>query len=252
MVTQFIVLTFIIMLIFWGGMVVCGQLGITLNKYPLLYIPQIIGAWSPAIASFIVLKKNNKVSGMKEWLKNILTVKTSVYNYLFVAVLFVVFMSTLLLTSGVNKINPLYMFLIWILASLIAGAGMEEAGWRYILQSELDKKFGYIFSCLIIAPIWLLWHVPLWLFLENGPLGLISLWSAILLFGVTFALGAVHKISKGNIFLCLLFHCMVNAGPSTIMPNQTISGAIITSIIIIVASVVAVYIYVKKNKEVCL
>lgn len=59
---------------------VCEQLGFMLNDYPLLYLPFLISAWSPAIASFIVLRKNNEVSNVKEWLKNIFAVKTSVYN----------------------------------------------------------------------------------------------------------------------------------------------------------------------------
>ncbi|MCL1819277.1 MAG: CPBP family intramembrane metalloprotease [Oscillospiraceae bacterium] len=242
-VIHFTALTFTIMLIFWGGLVLCGQFGITLEKYPVLYSPQFIGAWSPAIASFIVLKRNNKVSGMKEWLRNIFTVKTSVYNYLFVIALFVVLMVSLIVTSGLNRAEPLYMFFVWMLGSLLYGAGMEEAGWRYILYSELNKKFGYILSCLITAPIWLLWHVPLWLSLENSSLGVRSFFSAIILFGGTFALGAIHKISKGNIFLCLLFHCAVNAGPSTFIPNQTILGVTITSAIMIVVSIAAVSIY---------
>lgn len=63
------------------------------------------------------------------------------------------------------------------------------------------------------------------------------LWNVINIFGVTFALGAIHKISRGNIFLCVFFHCMINAGMSTIMPNQTTSGVIITSIVMIVTSI---------------
>ena len=239
-VIQFTMLTFIIMLVFWGGLVIFGQLGITLDKYPFLYIPQFIGAWSPAIASFIVLRINKEVSGIKEWLKNIFTVKTSVYNYLFIVALLVILMVSLVMTSGLVRIEPLYMFFVWMLASLLYGAGMEEAGWRYILHNELDKKFGYIFTCLIIAPVHVLWHVPLWLSLENGPLGVRSFFSAIIIFGGAFPIGAIHKISRGNIFLCLLFHCMINAGPSTIIPNQTISGAIITSVVMIIISIAAV------------
>lgn len=122
----------------------------------MLYLPFLISAWSPAIASFIVLRKNNEVSSIKEWLKNIFTVKTSAFNYLFVIALLIVYMVSMVVTSGLNRVNPLYMFFIWMLASLLAGAGIEEASWRYILQSELNKKLGYLLSCLIIAPIILL------------------------------------------------------------------------------------------------
>lgn len=232
-VVQFIVLTFIIALVFWGGLSVFEHFGFTLDEYPVLNLLYLIGAWSPAIASFTVLKKNKEVSGIKEWLKNIFTIKTSVYKYLFVVALFVIYMVSLLVTSGVKSVSPIYMFFFWFLASLLAGAGMEEAGWRYILQSELNKKFGYMLSCLITAPIHLLWHVPL-------GIGGLTLWSAMNILGTTFAMGAIHKISKGNIFLCLLFHCMINAGMSTITPNQTTSGIVISAIILIVVSITAV------------
>lgn len=232
-VVQFTVLTFIIRIIFGGGLVVCEMLGFMLNDYPLLYLPFLISAWSPAIASLIVLRKNNEVSGIKEWLKNIFTIKTSAYNYLFVVVLLIVYMVSMVVSSGLNRAHPAYMFFIWMLASLVAGAGMEEAGWRYILQSELDKKFGYLFTCLIIAPIHIIWHIPL-------GIGASFLWNVINILGINFALGAIHKISKGNIFLCVLFHCMINAGMGTIMPNQTISGVITTPSIMIVVSITAV------------
>lgn len=232
-VSQFIGLTFIIRFILGGGVAVWEQLGFMLNEYPLLYLPFLISAWSPAIASFIVLRKNNQVSGIKEWLKNIFTIKTCVYNYLFVLAMLLVYMVSMAVTSGINTLNPFSMFFILMLASLLAGAGMEEAGWRYILQYELNKKFGYLLSCLIIAPIHIIWHIPL-------GVGESFSWNVINIFGITFVLGAVHKISKGNVFLCVLFHCMINAGMSTIIPNHTTSGVTITSVIMIVISITAV------------
>ena len=240
---QFTSLTFALMLIFWGGLVILGWFGITIDEYPVLYVPQIIGAWTPAIASFAVLKKNKVVSGIKEWLKNIFTVKSSIYNYLFIIALLVIFIVLLIVTSGLNRVEPLYMFFVWILASVVAGAGMEEAGWRYILYPALNRKFNFVISSLIMSPIHVLWHVPLWFSMENGPLGIRSFWSAIFIFGLSFTINAIYKISKGNVFLCLLFHCMINAGPSTFIVNQTIHGAIITSLLMVIISIAAVSIY---------
>ena len=242
-VIQYTILTFLITYFFWGGLLACAQFGITLDEYPILYVPQFIGLWTPAIASFIVLRKNQEVSGMKEWLKNILAFRTSVYHYGFVVVMLVILIVLLIATSGLNRVDPVYMFFVWMLGSLVAGAGAEESGWRYILQTELNKKFGYVLSCLIIAPVHIAWHVPLWLSLENGPLGVTSYWSAIFIFGLTFTIGAIHKISGGNVFLCLLFHCMVNAGASTFIPNQTLTGAAVTSLLMMIISIVAVFIH---------
>lgn len=243
-VVQFTVLTFIIALIFWGGLSLCEQFGFSIDQYPLLNLLYLIGAWSPAIASFIVLRRNNKISGIKEWLKNIFTFKTSVYNYLFVVALFIIFMVSHIVTSGLNRANPIYMFFIYMPVTLLAGAGMEEAGWRYILYSELNKKFGYLLSCLMIAPIHLLWHIPL-------GIGGLTLWNVTNILGLTFTIGAIHKISRGNIFLCVLFHCMIDAGPMTIMFNLTTTGAIITSILMIVVSITAVSINKHTLKQRC-
>jgi membrane protease YdiL (CAAX protease family) len=127
-------------------------------------------------------------------------------------------------------------------AALLAGSGMEEAGWRYILQREFDKRFGYILSCLFIFPIHFLWHTPL-------GLGGVNIWNATNIFGATFAIGAIYKISRGNIFICVLFHCMINAGAMTIVFNQTTTGVIFTSILIIVVSIAAVSIWQTKNKD---
>ena len=74
----------------------------------------------------------------------VFAVETSAYNYLFVVALFIAYIVSMVVASGLNKVNPKYMFFIWMIGSLLAGAGMEEAGWRYILQYELNKKFGYL------------------------------------------------------------------------------------------------------------
>jgi membrane protease YdiL (CAAX protease family) len=242
-VIQFTVLTYIIVIIGWGGLSVCdGLFGFTLDEYPMLNLLYLVGAWSPAIASFIVLRKNNEVSGIKEWLKNIFTFRTSVYNYLFVVALSIIFIVSHIVTSGLSKVNPIYMFFIYIPACLLAGSGMEEAGWRYILQSEFNKKFGYLLSCLVIFPIHLLWHIPL-------GIGGMNLWNVTNILGGTFAIGAIHKISKGNVFLCVLFHCMINAGAMTITFNHTTTGAIVTPMLMIVVSIAAVSIWHIKNKD---
>jgi hypothetical protein len=232
-VIQFTVLAYIIAFIFWGGLLVFEKFSFTIDEYPLLNLLYLIGAWSPAIASFVVLRRNNKVSGIKEWLKNIFSFKASVYNYLFVAALFVIYVVSLIVLSGLNRVNPIYMFFIYIPLALCAGAGMEEVGWRYILQSELNKKFGYLLTCLIIAPIHLLWHIPL-------GIGGLTLWSAMNILGLSFAMGAIHKISRGNIFLCVLFHCMVDAAAMTFVFKQTVPGSIITSVLMIAVSIMAV------------
>lgn len=61
---------------------------------------------------------------------------------------------------AVLGILPIYMFFLSLPGNLIIG-GLEEAGWMYILQPELDKKYGFVLSSVFVGIIWVLWHIPL-------------------------------------------------------------------------------------------
>jgi hypothetical protein len=52
-----------------GICIVSAQFGLTLDNHFWLYVPFLLGGFSPAIASFIVLKRNNEIKGFKEWIK---------------------------------------------------------------------------------------------------------------------------------------------------------------------------------------
>jgi hypothetical protein len=68
---------------------------------------------------------------------------------------------------------------------------------------------------------------------------------AIAVFGLTFALGAIRKITK-NVFLCVLFHSMMNAGSNTFIIKQTLLGNSIAAASLILISIAAVFICEKK------
>ncbi|MCL2801369.1 MAG: CPBP family intramembrane metalloprotease [Treponema sp.] len=245
LVFQFLLLTFSIMIFSWGLLVLLGQLGILANDHFWLFIPFMIGGFSPTIASYIALKWNNEITGLKEWIKNIFTVKIHIKYYIFTILLYsIIPVMFILLPPGLEKMEPIYMFLAF-LPIMVIGGGLEEAGWRYILQPELEKKFKFIISTIIIAPIWAVWHLPLF-FIPSAVqyetnFGIFT----IGVIGLSFAIAAIRRIT-GSVFLCVLFHSMVNAGFSTFIITQTLYRNIIMTIILIILSVMAVFIY-EKN-----
>jgi membrane protease YdiL (CAAX protease family) len=163
-VSQFLALTFLLMLFAWGLSLIFAQFGLTTTTHPWLYIPFLVGGWSPTIASYIVLKNNNGVTGFKDWIKNIFTFKAPLRFYIFVIFLFgIAFATQIFIYPGLDDTKPIYMFFALAPVMLFDG-GLEEAGWRYILQPELDKKHGFVISAIIVAPIWAIWHLPLFLF----------------------------------------------------------------------------------------
>lgn len=148
LVKEFLIVTFVIMLIFWGGCALISQVfNITINNI-FLRIMHIIGGFSPTIASYISLKRNNKVKNFKEWLKKkIFDIKHSIWTYILV-ILFVLIYYVLGCTiNGFELGAPIFMLII-ILPMMLFGGGNEEVGWRMILQPELEEQFVFNYSLL--------------------------------------------------------------------------------------------------------
>ncbi len=64
------------------------------------------------------------------------------------------------IVAGYEKGAPLYALIV-LLPMMIFMGGLEETGWRYILQLELEEKYPYIVATIIVSIIWWLRHYPL-------------------------------------------------------------------------------------------
>ena len=155
---------------------------------------------------------------------------------------FVVFAVAVLIVSriillGILEVLPFYMF-FFMLPVMLIGGGLEEAGWRYILQPEFEKKVGFIAASLIVSVIWALWHLPLFFTPGVAQYGADFLTYAVSIVGVTFLLGAVYKIS-GKVFPCILAHCMINAGLSVFISSESLWGVLVVTGILVSLSIAA-------------
>jgi membrane protease YdiL (CAAX protease family) len=212
-VKQFLILTFFIAVVAWGICAVFKLFGFTIENTSWLWVFITLCAFSPTIASYVILKRNNEVKSFKEWLKNVFAVKSPFRHYLLVIMLLIVNYIPLIILSGMGEAKPFYMFFVLLLGTLIGG-GIEEAGWRYILQPELDKKFGLILSSIIVGVIWAAWHIPV--FLPQGRLESLSWFGLFTIecLSHSFAYGTIVRITK-NVFMSVLFHTLSNAVSAT-------------------------------------
>ena len=160
LVKEFLIITFVIMLIFWGGCALISQIfNLTINNI-FLRIMHIIGGFSPTIASYISLKKNNKVKNLKEWLKKIFDIKHNIWTYVLVILFVLIYYVLGCAINGFEFGAPIFMLIV-ILPMMLFGGGNEEVGWRMILQPELEKKFGFHIATIFTSIIWWLWHLPI-------------------------------------------------------------------------------------------
>lgn len=237
--------TFSIMLICWGVCVICSLNGISLNDNYLLYAPYLLGGWSPTIASFLSLKKNNRITNIRDWLKNIFDFKHNVFSYIMVVVLGIIFILPQCFISGYENGAPLFAIIIMI-PMMLFGGGLEEAGWRYVLQSELEKEYPFTVSTIIISIIWWLWHLPLFYIQGVSQYGQNYFAFGINVLGLSFALASIRK-NTNSAWLCILFHCIINSLSGIYVINDNIWGNIAEAVFLILCSYVLVKINDKKK-----
>ncbi len=250
---QYTALTFAIAILVSGALIVLGPFGYKVHNWVYsiqdfaMNIPFAIYILSPAIASFIILKRNHKVTNLMDWLKTVFYVKNKIFPYLFVIAGLALYFGIHLAVSGrIELALPFYAFFLSLPGNLIIG-GLEETGWSYILLPGLNKKYGFVVSCLIAGVIWSFWHIPLFFIPgTNHGEGLINFWMFVVqLMAFRFFYGAIYRISgKGGVFMCVLFHTMFNAAsPLFGTMTMTWAGTIAANAALVLISICTVAIY---------
>lgn len=245
LIRNYVLLTFLIMIFCWGTVLLFSINGIILTNNYFLYIPYFIGGFSPTIASYIVIKLKDKNTKFKDWLVNIFDFKHNIFSYILVVVFSVLFILPQCLICGYQTGAPLYTILFMI-PIMLFGGGLEEAGWRYILQPELEKKYNFVISTLIVSVIWWLWHLPLFYIQGVGQFGQNFFIFGINVLGLSFALACIRKTTK-SVWLCVLFHCIINSLSGIYIVNDNILGNFVSAVILIFVSLILVKIKHKKE-----
>ena len=106
-------------------MFVLAQFGITLISHAWMQIIFVLYVLSPTVASYVTLKKNGEVTGIKEWLRNIFNIKNNVIYYLYVVFGVALFYSVRIMLSGLTEMLPFYMFFLMLPITLFGGGGVE-------------------------------------------------------------------------------------------------------------------------------
>ncbi|SHJ75791.1 hypothetical protein SAMN02745136_00751 [Anaerocolumna jejuensis DSM 15929] len=230
--TKYLVSTFLCSWIMWGLVALGGRLGITCLSFgnPIGMILYIFGGISPAICEIVIQKRGCNKQEFKNFLKSIVNPKYSIWLYLY-AIGGAILIQGIPVLTGYSIIKqPFYMGFI-LIVPMVIGGGLEEIGWRGLLQPELEKKLSHFAATLVVGIIWSLWHIPLWFINGTNQQNLNYLWFCINALTLSFFIGSVRYIS-GSILLSILSHATINAFwevmPATnkILPSLVILGFI--------------------------
>lgn len=93
-------------------------------------------------------------------------------------------------------------------SSFLGGPVNEEPGWRGFALPRLQSRFGPFAASAILAPLWAIWHLPMFLIPGWNSA---SLWEhALILFGVSLLLTWAANLARFGILVAITLHLFFN------------------------------------------
>lgn len=86
----------------------------------------------------------------------------------------------------------------------------EEIAWRGVVFDQLLQNNTYIGACLILAPIWWLFHIPLFMYPGGHPAGYGLIEFTLVVVAQTFILGWLYIKTKRSVLYVHLNHQLNN------------------------------------------
>ena len=157
-------------------------------------------------------KYNNK--NIKNIVTDFFNVKQPVMFYILVIVFLFLDFAGVITRDGFIIDSPITPVLLVLKAILVGG--IEEIGWRYTFQPEIERRHSYFEATFITFLGWSIWHILY--FCIDGSIYFLSTSEVIAfligLFANCFVLSAIYK-KTNSLWLCVLTHALINAGAQT-------------------------------------
>lgn len=246
-ITIFLAVTFSLTYILQLTVIIGNNFNVLAFDTPLGMLLYILSTLSPAIASFFILKKGGFITGLKQFSKAAFSIKQKPLHYGLVFLLLLLSYIFPALMLDVNSGVAWYMGLLMIIPCIFDG-GLEELGWRYVLQPTLERRFSFFIASSITSVIWTLWHIPFFFVAGTGQSEMSFLLFSIMVLGNSFALSAIYRISA-SVWLCILFHAIFNAFSFYWLAGQDIITTIISTVCLVIISNIIVLLRDSKALE---
>jgi uncharacterized protein len=118
---------------------------------------------------------------------------------------------------------------------VIAGPLSEEPGWRGYAHPRIRHGAGRLATTLVLAPIWVAWHLPLFL-IDGTSQHSTGLWTLGFAFFVlscfpqTYLLG--HAYEQGGVAAAVLLHFALNATSVLLQVSQAVENAVALTVVV--------------------
>ncbi len=187
-------------------------------------IPKFLGSLDilmtlgPILGAIIFILKAQGKTGLKSFFSRLFRIKASLFVILF-AIFFPIIMSLFssflglkfsntnwpeAFTLGNIMSNGLIIFLMYLVINT------EELVWRGIVFDRFLEKYEFVKSCLLLIPIWWLFHMPLFLLPDGHQAGYGLIEFTCIVIAQTFILGWIYLKTNKSLFYVHIHHQLIN------------------------------------------
>ncbi|MGT2908092.1 CPBP family intramembrane glutamic endopeptidase [Streptococcus dentiloxodontae] len=208
--------------------------GVELGYHSVLGIVLIVLAGVSSAFWGVIYQKKCHGKRFLKILREFLDVKQTIKTYLLVTAFLILDFGAVILGHGF-EIGNFWLPIVFFLKSLLFG-GIEEIGWRYSFQTDLEKKVPYFFATLITFACWGAWHFLF--FYIDGSLANVDVPFFLLgLLTNSFILSALFNYS-GSLWICAMTHAFINALSQVSVDDKGVTGIMLKVICICLALIV--------------
>lgn len=237
-IVKYLVSTYLVSWFFWGVLVAAKYLSVSWLIYgtPIGMTLFILGGLSPAICEIILHKRSHTKLEFKAFIMNIVGVKHHIWMYVYaVGGAFLILLIPII--CGYGRITqPIYLGILMILPMLIGG-GLEEIGWRGLLQPELEKRLPHEVTILVVSVVWAMWHLPLWFIEGTSQYSMNFGWFCVYAMTLSFFIGFVRYVSK-SIFMAILAHATINGLYEVMAPSEELLVTVVTMVVVSMSTII--------------
>src|SRR5215204_3682974 len=179
----------------------------------------ILGANVPSAVAIVLTAMVFGRGALRKLLGRLLIWRVNPFWYL------VVFLGPVALVGGVVLLNslmggpalslgmPLLGIAIFFAISIFPGSALgEEIGWRGYVLPRMQSRMSALSASLLLAPIWALWHLPLWVagWLQGTQSPALYPAFFVSTFAFSVLLTWVYNSTGGSLLMVVLLHATVN------------------------------------------
>lgn len=133
---------------------------------------------------------------------------------------------------GQTEEFPELPILVYWAANIVFYGWGEETGWRGFLLPKLQDRMGALKATLLVTPIWIVWHAPLFFFIDGYTgwgIGEITGWTFSMLTGALLMTWLFNS-AAGSILVVAVFHGTIDIVMNTPSPGDMafVLGMLIT------------------------